>query len=140
MRLQIFPFSSGPNGCTVCFRVNGGPIQQRHFPAGITVKEIEAAIQGKTIQKPDPEAERRKREEEERKQRAAASQAPNTSTEDEIRKKDTEREKTVLTLNHMRKKLKEAKVKGYQMFKGEELRKKYYELVDAGIITEDAEK
>ena len=40
----------------------------------------------------------------------------------------------------MRKKLKEAKVKGYQMFKGEELRKKYYELVDAGIIKEDEEK
>lgn len=140
MRLQIFPFSSGPNGCTVCFRVNGGPIQQRHFPPGTTVKDIEAAIQGKQIPKPDPEAERKKREEEERKQRAAASQAPNTSTEEEIREKDSEREKSVLTLNHMRKKLKEAKVKGYQMFKGEELRKKYYELVDAGIIKEDAEK
>ena len=140
MRLQIFPFSSGPNGCNVCYSINGGPIQQRHFPPGTTIKEIEAAIQGKPIPKPDPEAERKAREEEERNQRAAASQAPNTSSEDEIRKKDTEREKTVLTLNHMRKKLKEAKVKGYQMFKGEELRKKYYELVDAGIITEDTEK
>ena len=137
MRLQIFPFSSGPNGCTVCCTINGGPIQQRHFPPGITVKEIEAAIQGKPIPKPDPEAERKAREEEERKQRAAASQAPNTSTEEKIHEQDSERDKSVMELNHMRQKLKEAKVKGYQMFKAETVRNKYNELVEKGIIKED---
>ncbi|MDD6338311.1 MAG: hypothetical protein PUC15_08030 [Lentisphaeria bacterium] len=140
MRLQIFPFSSGPNGCNVCYSINGGPIQQRHFPPGTTIKEIEAAIQGKPIPKPNPEAERKKREEEERNQRAAASQAPNTPTEDEIHEQDSEREKTVLTLNHMRQKLKEAHVKGYQLLKEDALKRKYNELVAQGIIKEDAEK
>ena len=138
MRLEIFPYTSTPNGCTVCFRVNGGPIQQRHFRPGITVAEISAEIQGKPIPQPDREAEARAKQEKERQERAEKSQVPETTPEDKLHQQDSERDKSVMELNYMRQKLKEAHVKGYQMFKAETVRKKYNELVDQGIIKEDA--
>lgn len=136
--LQIFPYISTPNGINVCFSINGGPVEQRHFPAGTKSEEIVAILMGDTPPaKPDPEAEARRKSEEERKARAAESQAPDTMTEEELKANDTEREKAILDLNAMRAKLKEANVKGYQLLKGDGIRKKYNEMVEKGVIKED---
>ena len=87
--------------------------------------------------KPDLAAEENARKEAEREKRAESSQVPETKTEEELKKQDTERDRSILDLNAMRAKLKEAKVKGYQLLKGEAIRKKYDELVAKGVIKED---
>ena len=137
MTLEIFPFTSTPIGCTVCYQIDGGPIQQRHFRPGITVAEIKAELLGIPLPKPNTEAETSAKLEKERQERAAKSQVPQTSTEEELREQDTERDKSVMELNYMRQKLKEAHVKGYQLLKEDALRRKYNELVEKGIIKED---
>ena len=137
MRLKVYSCVSVPTGCTVCYSVNGGAIQQKVYPSGTPLKEIIADIEGKPIAKPDLKAAELARLEAERQKRAEQAQAPKTATEDDLREQDSERDKTVLELNYMRAKLKEAHVKGYQMFKAETVRKKYNELVEQGIIKED---
>lgn len=135
--ITIFPFIATPNGITVCYSKNG-KIEQRRFPASTTRAEIFAAING-TLPPPKPDllAEATRKAEEERKRRAAGSQVPDTKTEEEIKESDNEKERAILDLNAMRAKLKEAKVKGYQLFKAEKVREKYDELVKAGVIKED---
>lgn len=136
--IQIFPYMSTPNGITVCYSRNGGAVEQRRFPAGTTREEILASLAGTPPPpKPDLAAEEKARAEEERQKRAAASQAPETKTEEQIKTEDTERDKKILDMNYMRSKLKEAHVKGYQLLKGDALKKKYEEKVADGTIKED---
>jgi len=136
-KIQIYPFIATPTGITVCYSKNG-KIEQRRFPANTTREEIFAAISGNPPPpKPDLMAEAMKQAEEARKARAAGSQVPETPTEEDVKNSDDEKERAILDLNAMRAKLKEAKVKGYQLFKAEKVREKYDELVKAGVIKED---
>jgi hypothetical protein len=135
--IQIFPFIATPAGITVCYSKDG-KVEQRRFPANTTREEIFAAINGTPPPpKPDLIAEATAKAEEARKRRAAESQVPATKTEEEVKTGDSERERRILDLNAMRSKLKEAKVKGYQLLKGDAVKKKYDELVAQGVIKED---
>ena len=137
-KIIIFPYIATPNGINICFSRNGGPVEQRHFPAGTKKDEIMAVLAGNPPPpKPDPAAEEKARKEAEREKRAESSQVPETKTEDELKEQDTERDRSIHDLNYMRQKLKEANVKGYQMWKAETIHKKYDELVKAGVIKED---
>ena len=137
-QVQIFPYISTPNGITVCYSLNHGAVQTRNFPPGTTRAEIIAALTGTPPPpKPDLAAEERARAEEAKRKRAAESQAPNTKTEEELKQQDSERDKKILDLNYMRSKLKDAHVKGYQLLKGDALKKTYEEKVADGTIKED---
>ena len=65
----------------------------------------------------------------ERQQRAAVSQPVTTPSEAEVKKLDDEHDAEIQQLNKMRTALKEAKVKGYQLFKPDTLKAKYAELL-----------
>ena len=126
--ITIFPYISSPGGIEVCFSVNGGAIQQRHFPPGTSRAAIIAELDGHPVPKVDVKGVVAAREAEAKALRAETSQPATTTGEDEIRRQDSDKDRRIAELNIMRSALKEAGIKGYQLLKEPALRQKYAEL------------
>jgi len=126
--IRIFPYISSPRGIEVCYSVNGGAIQQKRFPPGTTREAIIADLEGHPIPTVDAGKERAAKIAAEKAKRAAASQPANTASEDDLKQQDSDKDARIAELNRMRAALKEAKVKGYQLFSEKTIREKYAEL------------
>ena len=66
----------------------------------------------------------------EKAQRASVSQPAQTASEDDLKQQDSDKDAKIAELNMMRAALKEAKVRGYQLFGETTLREKYAELME----------
>ena len=128
MNIRIFPYISNPRGIEVCYSVNGGRVQQKRFAPGTTREAIIAALEGNPIPPADENAIRAAKEAAEKAQRAEVSQPADTTSEDELKEQDSQKDTLIAELNMMRSALKEAGVKGYQLLKETALRRKYAEL------------
>ena len=67
---------------------------------------------------------------EEKAQRAAAAQPEQTASEDQLKQQDSDKDARIAELEMMRVALKEAGVRGYQLFGEKTLREKYAELLE----------
>ena len=126
--IRIFPYISTPRGIEVCYSVNGGAIQQKRFPPGTSRAAIIADLEGHPLPPADYNAEAAAKNAEAKSQRAAASQPAQTTSEDDLKQQDSDKDAKIAELNMMRAALKEAGVKGYQLLKEPALRRKYAEL------------
>lgn len=128
--ITLYPYISSPKGIEVCFSRNDGRIEQRRFPAGTSREAILAELQGNPLPPVDLDAIAAAQKAEEQAKRAAASQPVQTTSEDDLKKSDAKQEDKINELNLMRSALKEAGIKGYQLFKEDTLRKRYAELME----------
>ena len=128
-KITLFPYAATSGGIVVCFTRNGGKIQERRFPPGTTREAILAELAGTPLALENFAARAAAEMDRERQQRAAASQPVTTPSEAEVKKLDDEHDAEIQQLNKMRTALKEAKVKGYQLFKPDTLKAKYAELL-----------
>ena len=126
--IRIFPYISSPRGIEVCYAVNGGPIRQKRFPPGTSRAEIVAVLEGHPLPPADHSAAIAAKNAEAKAQRAAASQPARTASEDDLKQQDSEKDDLIAELNMIRAALKEAGVRGYQLWKEDTLRRKYAEL------------
>ena len=126
--IRIFPYISTPRGIEVCYSVNGGAIQQKRFPPGTSRAAIIADLEGHPLPPVDAEKERAAKDAAEKAKRAAVSQPAKTASEDDLKQQDSDKDAKIAELNMMRAALKEARVRGYQLFKEATLREKYAEL------------
>ena len=126
--IKIYPYISTPRGIEVCYSRNNGPIQQKRFPPGTSRAAIIAELEGNPLPPEDHSMEIAAKQAAEKAQRAAASQPARTTSEDELKQQDSDKDALISELNMMRSALKEAGVKGYQLFKEATLREKYAEL------------
>ena len=126
--IRIFPYISSPRGIEVCYSVNGGAIQQKRFPPGTTREAIIADLEGHPLPPVDNSAAIAAKNAAEKANRAKVSQPADTTSEDDLKRQDSDKDAKIAELNMMRSALKEAKVKGYQLFNETTLRTKYAEL------------
>ena len=128
--IRIFPYISSPRGIEVCYSVNGGAIQQKRFPPGTSREAIIADLEGHPLPPVDYSAAIAAKNAAEKAKRAAASQPAQTASEDDLKQQDSDKDAKIAELNMMRAALKEAKVRGYQLFGETTLREKYAELME----------
>lgn len=128
--IRIFPYISTPRGIEVCYSVNGGAIQQKRFPPGTSRAAIIASLKGHPLPPVDHSAAIAAKNAAEKAKRAANSQPAKTASEDDLKQHDSDKDAKIAELNMMRAALKEAKVRGYQLFKEPVLREKYAELME----------
>ena len=135
--IRLFPYISSPRGVEVCYTINGGPIQRRKFPAGTTKEQILAALDGNPLPPVDAAKEQAAKDAAEKAKRAAESKPADTATEEDIQQQDANKDDLIAELKMMRAALKEAGVKGYQLFKEPVLRQKYAELLEKQAAAEE---
>ena len=135
--IRIFPYISSPQGIEVCYSVNGGPVQQKRFPPGTTRNAILADLSGRPLPPVDDSAAKAAKVAAEKANRAKNAQPANTASEDDLKQQDANKDDLIAELKMMRAALKEAGVKGYQLFKEPVLRQKYAELLEKQAAAEE---
>ncbi len=136
-KIKIFPYSETPRGITVLFRRNGGKgiLERMVFPAGTKAEAIKAALAGKPVEQPDPNAEKAKKDAAEKAvktakaARAKKAQAPKTKTESQIQKQDEAKADKVKSVAAMKKALIAAKVQGANMMAADQVKTEYEKLI-----------